>query len=319
MADDLVNNVLAIAMPKFFKGYTDAMAKLAVEFYWAQRHGLYTFDQGGREIQWRIRLQRGTPFGYSGGVEGRTNAVRNDHQIATLDWRGIADSVVITKKQKWECKGPEKIIDVIPSLLADMRSDLVDEFGTSFHSDGTRLSSLTFHGLNASINSSAQTYASLSQTTYTNWDCQRISGTGFSADPLNMIHQLILACAVGVKGGRSRNMLSLLITDQTEYRTIVQAEESKVRYTRDLEMAKAGFENVELYGVPCVWSEYAPATTVRGLNHNLFEIVCATSELFETGVDTTPGFPKLDIGWGVSHFNLLNKNPRGSGIIHTIT
>ena len=319
MADNYVNRAIATTMTNYFKDFVDAMAKRAVEFWWAKEHDIFSYNQGGRTIETRIRLSRGSPKGYTGGFETFTHTVTNPFQVASIEWRGIADSLVVTQKEKWENKGKEAIIKTFPAMMTLMKDDSADEFCTSFHSDGTRLSSLTYHGLNASINSSAQTYAGLSQTTYANWDCQRISGTGFTADPLRFIHQGILNSAVGMKGGRARNKIDLIITDQTQYLNVEQSLQAQERFTRNLKMAEAGFENIELYGTPFAWSEYAPATTVRGINSNLFEVFCAGDDVFETGVATTPPWPILDIGYIVSHFNMLNKNPRGAFIIHTIT
>ena len=319
MADNLVSRVLATTIPAYMKDFVDALAKRAVEFWWAKEHDIFTYNQGGREIQARIRLTRGSPKGYSGGFEAFTHTVTNPFEIATVAWRGIADSIVVTQAEKWENKGKEAIIKTFPAMMTLMKDDSADEFCTSFHSDGTRLSSLTFHGLASSIGSSAQTYATLSQTTFTNWDTQRISGTGFTADPLRFIHQGILNSAVGLKGGRARNRLDLIVADQVQYLNLEQSLQAQVRFTRNLKMAEAGFENIELYGVPFAWSEYAPTLTVRGINSNLFEFFCAGDDVFESGVATTPPWPILDVGYIVSHLNMLNKNPRGSFIIHTIT
>ena len=319
MADSLVNRTLATTLPLFLSDYVDALAKKAVEFYWAKQHDIFTYNQGGRKIEKRIRLTRGSPKGYTGQFENFSHTVVNPWQIAEIEWRGMADSLVVTQKDKWENKGKEAIIKTLPALMTCMKDDNIDEFCTSFHSDGTRLSSLTFHGLAASIGSSAQTWANISQTTYTNWDCQRISGTGFTTNPQRFLHQAILAASVGVKGGKTRNMLDLILTDSTQYLNIEQALDAKVQYTRDLKMAEAGFANIELYGVPVAWSEYAPTLTVRGINSNLFEFFVGGDDVFQSGVATTPPWPILDVGYIIGHFNMFNMNPRGSFIIHTIT
>src|SRR3990167_2092044 len=119
MADDLISRTLATTMPKFFKGFQDGVAKMAVEYYWAVKHGLFSFGVGGKDLQWRIRLNRGTPFGWTGGLETQTLAVRNDYQIATAEWRGMAHGVLITKGEVLKCKGREEILKLVPTLIAD--------------------------------------------------------------------------------------------------------------------------------------------------------------------------------------------------------
>lgn len=320
MADDLVNRVTATTTSNFFKDFQDAVSKMAVEYWWAAKHGLFTYGLGGKDLQWRLRYQRGTPIGYSGGAEAQTFAVRNDYLTMTLGWRGVAHGIVITKQESWECKGKQEIIKLVPTLIADMKDDLLDRFGTDFYGSGTGLSSKTFHGLAASIGSGLNlTYAGQSQSTYSALQNQAIDGAGFSADPIAKFRSLKIACAKGQRGGRSRNQLDIFLCHSDEFETTLNHEDAKRSYVENSEMAEAGFENIVVCGTPLAWSEYATADTIFGLNSNLFEFPCATEQLFEADSEWTPGLPKLWLSYGLSHFNMLNKNPRGSGLIYSIT
>lgn len=318
MSDDLVNRTLATTMPKFFKGFQDAMANMSPEYWWAVKNGLFTYNGSGKDLQWRVRLARGTPFGWLGGMESQTLSVRNDYQIATADWRGMAHGIVVTKGEVLKCKGREEIIKLVPTLLADMRDDLIEEFGTAFYSDGSRLSSKQFHGLGYSVVSSGTVYG-ISTTSFTNWAAQVLTGTGFSADPLTQLLDLQMTCAVGQRGGRTRNQIDIFLCHPDEYQTVASHEAVKQRYTQNVEMAKAGFKNIEVWGVPLTWSTYCTADTIFGLNSNLFEFIVATDELFDVETEWTHNFPKVLTGTGVTLLEFLNKSPRGSGKIQTIT
>ncbi len=316
--DDLLNRVIAFTMPKFLREFQDGMAKMAVEYYWAVKNKLFTFDQGGKEIQWRARVRRGSPFGFTGGTEGNTFSVRNDYEVATLQWKGIGHGVCVTKAEVWQNRKPEQIKALLPQLLDDMRDDLIDEFCKSFYGSGTRLNSKTFQGLQASIGTGL-TYAGLSTSTYTQWASQYVDGSGFRSDPFSLLLDLKIACAVGLRGGRTRNKLDIFLAPSPEYKAAIMSADAKRRFTQDAEMATAGFENVEAHGVPLAWSEYADSQVpgkVYGLNSNFFEFPCGTSELFEVETEWTQALPKLFLGYGLSHFNMMNKNPRASGVLY---
>ena len=48
-------------------------------------------------------------------------------------------------------------------------------------------------------------------------------------------------------------------------------------------------------------------------------MLCTTEELFESFTEWTVGLPKVYLGIGVSNFNLVNMNPRGSVVIENTT
>lgn len=314
---DLENRSIAAAIPLFFRGMTDAVAKMLVEFWWLQSHDRFEYDKGGRSFEWRVRMRRGSPMGYT-GVEGKTFSPRNDYEVASLPWRGIADGIVITWQEWKQIKGKEAIFNFVPQLLDDLKSDLLDRFGTDFYGDGTSLNAKTFHGLAASVGTTL-TYAGLSQSTYTAWAAQSVSGAGFGNDPLAKLLSAKIAAAKGEKGGRTRNKISIFLTNSTDFQTIVNACQSQQRFVQNKAMLEAGFEdNVEVHGVPVAWSEYAgvaTANSIYGLNDNLFSVLCTTEQLFESFTEWTVGLPKVYLGVGLSNFNLVNKNPRGSVII----
>ena len=172
----------------------------------------------------------------------------------------------------------------------------------------------------STIRGTAATYAGLSQSTFANWDCQRVDATGFAADPSNFLQQIVLLCAVGEKGGRDRNKIDLLLCTQTDFRVVCQSEFAKFRYERDEEMHKAGFENIMCWGAPLAWSDFAPSGKLRALNSKLFKMYIAGSDPIETGTQDPPGFPfGLTQGFAVSLHQLVNENPRGSGILYNTT
>lgn len=320
MSDDLVNRTTAIMMPDYQKGFVNCMSKKRVEIAWLKANDCISYNQGGRSIEWRARLSTGTPFGFLGGMEGHTPAIQNDFQVPTLSWRGLAHAFAASYAERMLCKEDWQIIALLKALSESMTEDWEQEWGTQFYSDGTRLSNTAFHGLAASIPTSPGTFAGLSQTTFTNWANQAIDATGFVADPMNFIHQLILACAVGTKGGRDRNQIDILLGTSTDYRAVVQAEQTKQRVVeQDVKLAKMGFANIACYGVPFAWSEYATSGKIYGLNSALFEFLCAGPDMIDAGVQDSVGFPVLKLGYAIALHQLLNKSPRGSGVLYNTT
>ena len=319
MADDLVSRATAIMMPQYRKDWEDSVSKKLPEIFWLKRAGAISYNQGGRQIEVRVRVEQGTPFGFLGGMEGHTPEIQNDYQVATAEWRGLACAFAITYKEKMTCKEPWQIIKLLSTLTDNMKTDFLQELQTQFYGSGTRLSNTAIHGVGYSVNQSATSIYGLSQSTYTGWDNQRLDATGFAADPFNWLQRMQLLCSHGQKGGRDRSMIDIFFCDQTDYRVICQSEFAKEWHEADLELLKAGFQNISAWGTPVVWSEAATAATIFGLNSKNFELVCAGPEMIDTGVEKLPGFPMLDAGYAVALHNLFNKNPRNSGVLYNTT
>lgn len=311
MADDLTNRSIASATPKFLKGVTDAVAKELVEYWFLDQNDCIEYDQSGRGQEWRFRARRGTPIGYT-GLEGKTFAARNDFEVASLAYRGMADGFMISWQELEECKDKEAVFNLGEEVMDNLEADIFDRLCTDFYGDGTSLSSKTIHGLEASISTSA-TYAGISQSSVSAWQAQVIDATGFASKPLDFLLSLKIACAKGEKGGKSRNRIKIFLTDDDTYMKVMNHVTAMQMFIRDEEMAKAGFENVMVHGVPLTWSEYAPDAKVYGLNPKKIKFKATTKSMFKFKSDWTIGLPLAYLTIVVSHFNLFNMNPRASG------
>lgn len=308
---ELENRLVAAATPKFFKGVSDLVAKELVTYWWLKKHGRIEFNMSGRGAEWRVRLRRGTPIGYS-GIEGINFAARNDREVATLAYRGIADGFMLTWTELEEAKGKEAIFNLMDETTSDLDSDLLDALANDFYGDGTGRNGKTIHGL-ASFISASNTYAAISQSAQTNWQAQVVSGTGFSSDPFGRILRLKNATAKGEKGGKSRSRISVALMPDTEFEVLMSRAQAQQRFLANKDMADAGFENVIAHGIPCVKDEYCTASTVFGLNHNTIKLCCTTGKIFETHSGWTDALPRVFTGVGVSHMNLFCFNPRANG------
>ena len=112
-------------------------------------------------------------------------------------------------------------------------------------------------------------------------------------------------------------MIDIFLCTQTDFRVVCQAEGVKQRAEQDTELAKMGFQNIIAHGVPLAWSEACTANSIFGLNSKLFEFQSATSDAILTGTQTPDGFPfGLTLGYAVALHQMLNKNPRGSGLLY---
>lgn len=308
---ELENRLIAAATPKFFKGVSDLVAKELVVYWWLKRKGRIAFNQSGRGAEWRVRMRRGTPIGYS-GIEGINFQARNDRETASLAFRGIADGFMLTWQELEEAKGEEAVFNLMDETTADLDADLLDALATDAYGDGSGRGGKTIHGFEASVDDDA-TYAAISQTAHTNWAAQVVTGAGFGSDPIGRIHRLKNATAKGEKGGKSRSRIDICLMTDTDFETLAAKLQAQQRYIRDEEMAKAGFDNVIVHGIVCAKDEYCTANTIYGLNSRTWELRCTTKRVFETFSDWTQGLPRVFTGIGVSHMNLYNYNPRANG------
>lgn len=316
---ELENRLLAAATPKYFKGVSDLVAKELVVYWWLKRNKRIVFNSSGRGAEWRVRMRRSTPIGYS-GVESINFQARNDREIATLAYRGIADGFMLTWQEMEEAKGEEAIFNLLDESTADLDSDLLDALASDAYGDGSTgtRTDKTIHGFAAAIDTTL-TYAGLSQVSFSNWQAQVISGAGFSNDPVGKIHRLKNATAKGEKGGKSRSKIDLALMTDTDFEALSAKLEANRRYLRNEEMAEAGFDNVICHGIVCAKDEYCTSATIFGLNSRTWELRCTTKNVFETFDGWTSQLPRVYTGVGVSHMNLFCYNPRANGKLTSTT
>lgn len=308
---ELENRLIASATPKFFKGVSDLVAKELVVYWWLKKNGRMVFNTSGRGAEWRVRLRRGAPIGYS-GIESINFAARNDREVASLAYRGIADGFMLTWQEVEMCKGEEAIYNLMDESAGDLDADLLDALGTDIYLDGTTRGGKTIHGFGAFL-ATTGTYANLSQTNNANWRAQVISGAGFTSDPVGRLHRLKNATSKGEKGGKSRSRISIYLMPDVEFEALSAKLEAQRRFHTNPEMAEAGFDNCTIHGVVAAKDEYCPDSTVIGLNHRTVELRHTTSKTFETFSGWTEALPRVYTGVGVSHMNLYCFNPRANG------
>ena len=321
MATDFADRLIAATHQNFQKEISDGVAKKCLPMLWLEKNGCVETGRTGRTTEWRHKYQFSTTtIGFS-GTEQLNYDARNDYIVASLPWRGLADGIAVGWSELLENRGEDQIIDLLTQIPADLRANAINAFCTDWHLDGTTRSSKTFHGLAASIGTGL-TYAGLSGTTYTSWAAQYVDGTGYGTDPYAKILKLIMACAVGAKGGRDRNMLDVIMCNSVDFQVLSNYLQSTQRgqITGNVELAKAGFPNIEVNGVPVAWDEYASAlTNMWGLNSAHFKLMCLTKEPFEFFHQQPTGAPNPHLFYYLARFNLQNRNPRASGTLHSTT
>lgn len=315
---ELENRMIAAAHPRYVKGVNSLVTKELVPYWWLKKHDRINYGLGGRGTEWRVRMRQGTPIGYSGGLESINFSVRNDFEVPTLAYRGIADGYIVTWGETQECKGKEAIFKLMDELTANLDEDLLQALVTDFYGDGTGRSSLTIHGLAAFISTSA-TYAGISQSTSTAWASNVVSGTNFSSDPVGKILRLKNAAAKGTKGGKARSTLSIALCPDAVFEMVAAKIEGSRRYVEDKDAAKAGFDSYVIHQVPVVKDENCTASTLYGLDHTTIELNCTTDEVFEPSSGWETALPKVFTGVAISHMNLVCKSPRNNGSITSIT
>lgn len=317
MADELNDRLIAAATAEFQKLCTDGVAKQSVELFELKRNGCIELNCSGRGFEWRHRFQRGSPVGF-GGTETLNYDARNDFVVASLSYRGFADGVALTWKEKQEAKGTPRVLDLPAELLDNLESDAVDALCTDFYLSGTTRSSKTIQGLAASIGTGL-TYAGLSTSTYTSWASQYVSGAGYGSDPFAELLSLKVACQTGAKGGKTRNRIGTFLCASDDYQTAVNFAQAQQWFgARDEEMLKAGFgDNMMVHGVPLVWSEYATDNSIYGVNWKEIKLRCTTPDIFEFHTEVIQGAPRTTVMYFLTHMNLQNRNPRASGVLHS--
>lgn len=268
---------------------------------------------------------------------------------AFYDWREIAGTISITRKEERQNSGEAQIIELLQSKVQQAEMTMREKVNTQLV-QGT-VSSSTFIPGNSSkdLNPLGWFFRKLNATDPTDADVGNIAGDTYSwwrhntaicdtttsdtgnAFAINVssyagmkvaLRRMHNYCSRG--GGGSPN---LLVGDQISYETYENALDTQVRYT-DTRMADLGFDSIKMKGATFIWDEVVPdmeagATSItKGsvffLNTKFYKLIIDSETNFVTTPFVEPENQNVKVAKILFMGNAVVNNMRKHGVCYAL-
>jgi hypothetical protein len=231
-------------------------------FAWLHSKGRKQTISGGAKIQRTLEYAQNNTVQSLQGYDV-VDLTPQEHLTTAVDeWREIAGSVVISKREENLNNGEAALVDLLQSKIRNLSKSFTEELarqvlapsGATFPASGN--SSKDLNSLPLIINPSTGTVHGISDATYTWWantTATASSSSTWAGLRSDLRHQYNLA------GKHNEGFPDLVLTDLEGWEAYVEAMESQLRYG-STQMADIGFRTVSLEGAQLMWDRRTPGS-----------------------------------------------------------
>lgn len=209
---------------------------------------------GGRTLLVPIREAQNTTNAWSTPYAQVDLTPQTGFSAAEYNWKIFFGSIVMSEAEKAWNRGEGAMINLWQAKFDQEVESAQNFLNTAIVSDGTNPLQLT--GLEAAI-AATGTYGNISRTSNTFWRAY-VDSTSEALSVADLRDAILTA-------SRNISKTDLIVTTQTLFTKMMTFFDSAYR-VEDSRIAKLGFENIQLLGVPVTWDSVVPSGTVYGLN-----------------------------------------------------
>lgn len=187
---------------------------------------------------------------------------------ADFSWKQLHTPIVISRLDELKNNGPAQIVDFVKSKMEIAEKSMKETLATGVFNDGTTTNAIL--GLRSFI-STGNTYAGISQTTYSWWQGNVDSSTT----------SLSIAALQGLYGDCSEGseQPSVIISTQDIYDDFYSLLQPQQRF-QDVESAKGGFTSLMFNGKPFIVDSKCPSGYLAMLNEKNVDLYIHPQENF---------------------------------------
>jgi len=314
------DSLLSTTMAAFRDTMVDNIFKDSAFLAFLRQSDAVVKQNGGERIAMPLMIGTNSTVKSYAGEQVIDTTLQDGITTAFYDWREIAGTVGITRKEERQNSGDGRILALLEAKLKQaqmsMREELNRQLLAGIVSSATLVpgnNGLDLNPLgwflriaNRTNPVSGGNVGNLSAATEAYWRNQTATLSSGSLDTGNAfalnvttyagleaaLRRMHNACSKG--SGGSPN---LVVMDQITFESYENSQNVKVRYT-DQKMADLGFDTVKLRGATCIWDEVVPdmgtgvlynsSSFAKGtaffLNTNFYNLIIDS----ETDIVTTP-------------------------------
>lgn len=314
---------------------------------------------GGERIRCQLLYGKNSTVKSYSGYDQLDVTPQDGITAAFFDWRQIAGSVAISRKEERQNAGETKIRDLLQAKIQQLEMSLRDEVNLQLlgktvaaaawsagdgMSSGTDIDPLPL--IIPKDPGGSVAVGNINQNTYSWWRPKAVDGTathagrghnadrGFGSITTWALLQTAMRWLYNACGRGAGGMPDIVLTDQLTYESYESSMYDKHRYTNDTGgPVSIGYESVRFKGADVIWDEMMPdietgvtydsASWSKGtmffINSDFMELVIDSATDFITTPFVRPENQDARVAQILAMMNLTCMNRRKQGIIYGIT
>lgn len=314
---------------------------------------------GGERIRCQLLYGKNTTVKSYSGYDQLDVTPQDGITAAFFDWRQIAGSVAISRKEERQNAGETKIRDLLQAKIQQLEMSLRDEVNLQLlgktvaaaawsagdgMSSGTDIDPLPL--LIPKDPGGSVAVGNINQNTYSWWRPKAVDGTtthalrghnadrGFGSLTTWILLQTAMRWLYNACGRGAGGMPDIVLTDQLTFESYEASMYDKHRYTNDTSgPVSLGYESVRFKGADMIWDEFMPDMetgvrydsaswtygTMMFINTDFVELVIDSATDFITTPFVRPENQDARVAQILAMMNLTCTNRRKQGIIYGIT
>lgn len=306
-----------------------------VVWNWLHRNGRKRLVDGGERIQVGLQYGKNTTVGSYANYETLDTTPQDNLTSAFYDWKQIAGSVSISRKEERQNSGEARIIALLQQKISELGLSMSDEAARQLlgaftaGNGGKDLTPLPL--LIKDDPTTSTSIGNINQSTFDWWRNRQSDSSATTYAGLNKeLRNMWNTCSRGPGGGPD-----LVVFDQDGYETYESGlDETRTRFT-SISSADLGFDNLRLKGALAVWDERTPdsfsqevsatdggnpaKSTAYFINSTFFELVVDSGTDFVTTPFVRPQDQDARTAQVLFMGELTTSNRRKQGVLANIS
>lgn len=315
------DQLTSITRERILPGISDTISKASPAL--TRFLGKAKKQTGGKTIDKVVRYAVDPQGGGYAGLEVLDAAQVTTRTRASWTWRQMYQPIVVSNIDIAKNGGPEKVLDLVAEAMDDAKASLQDKYGTTLFGDGTGDSSKRFLGLIAAVDDSTNidTYGGIVRSTYTWWKSSYTASAGaIAASTLATTWD-----AISVNGKKP----TVHLTTPSLWTAYEQLLHPQARFNfqaNGYPKVDGGFDALSFRGRDVLADEYCTSGYWYMLHEDTISFLYLPHPDYSTdsrGFAQTPLERPTSqdgkVGYILSYCNLINENPRYSGVIRGLS
>lgn len=297
------NTIASTTLKNYRKTLTDNIFDGHPLLYWMKEKKRVRFLDGGEQIvEPLIHTVGDTPAANGGAITDGSYGEWDDIAItpvttatsAVYDWKSVAATIAISGMEEAKNQGKDRVVNLLEAKIMQAEETLKQNLSTMLFLDTAATTGMTGLGvLIGDETSTVTTVGGIDATDALNtwWRSEISDLTAVASGDLDIRKEVRTDYNNASKGGPDR--VDLVLGGQGAYE---QYEEDLLPTLRrsNTKMADAGFQNLEIQGVPFVWDYNCPTNEIFGINSKYLGLVGHKNRWFKTskftdGLETAQG------------------------------
>lgn len=311
------NALLSTTLANYRSQFADNVSRSFLLMYWLTENGRKRTEDGGESIIVQLMYGKNSTVRSYDGYEVLDTTPQEGMTSAKFPWKQVAGSVSISRKEKRQNSGRQRIINLLDGKVKQTEITMRDSINGMLFGDGTGNDSKDLFGLQLLVEDGSAwgTVAGIDRSDAANawWRNQFIGTVGsFATNGIDKMRTLYNYSS------RGNEHPDFGITDQLTLEYYEKALQPLERFT-DQKTADAGFENLKFKGMVLGYDEQCPVGSMYMLNSDYLEyVVDKESDLINTPF-VRPENQDAEVSQILLMANLVVSNSARQGVMNGIT